>query len=153
MFLRSKKLIFLIFRIKSEKRPWVRQDLQVRCIDKKLVFFRYFFIFVLFLSLSYLLFQLLIVALSVSKHFLFVQYKTITKKVSGFRKFFLRISKFLQKSKTFVILSIHKTFRPWGHVRSHTKFVPDRFSRCDVYWIQTNKQTDRQTSKVYIKMK
>ena len=40
----------------------------------------------------------------------------------------------------------------WGHVRSHTKFGPDRFSRFDVYWIQTNKhpQTDTQTSKVYI---
>jgi len=29
---------------------------------------------------------------------------------------------------------------PWGHVRSHTKFWPDRFSRFDVYWIQTNRQ-------------
>jgi len=27
---------------------------------------------------------------------------------------------------------------------SHKKFGPDRFSRFDVYWIQTNKQTDRQ---------
>ena len=26
---------------------------------------------------------------------------------------------------------------------SHKKFGPDRFSRFDVYWIQTNKQTDR----------
>ena len=32
---------------------------------------------------------------------------------------------------------------PWGHVRSHEKFGPDRFSRFDVYWIQTNKQTDK----------
>jgi len=34
---------------------------------------------------------------------------------------------------------------------SHKKFGPDRFSRFDVYWIQTNKQTnrhqDRQTDK------
>jgi len=34
---------------------------------------------------------------------------------------------------------------------SHKKFGPDRFSRFDVYWIQTdrqtNKQTDRQTNK------
>ena len=30
---------------------------------------------------------------------------------------------------------------------SHTKFGPDRFSRFDVYWIQTNKQTDTQTDK------
>ena len=35
---------------------------------------------------------------------------------------------------------------PWGHARSRNKFGPDRFSRVDVYWIQTNKQT----SKVYI---
>ena len=30
---------------------------------------------------------------------------------------------------------------------SHKKFGPDRFSRFDVYWIQTNKQTDTQTPK------
>ena len=28
---------------------------------------------------------------------------------------------------------------------SHNKYGPDRFSRFDVYWIQTNKETDRQT--------
>ena len=26
---------------------------------------------------------------------------------------------------------------------SHKKFGPDRFSRFDVYWMQTNKQTNR----------
>ena len=31
---------------------------------------------------------------------------------------------------------------------SYTKFGPDRFSRFDVYWIQTNKQTDTQTNKL-----
>ena len=30
---------------------------------------------------------------------------------------------------------------------SHKKFGPDRFIRFDVYWIQTNKQTNRQTDK------
>ena len=30
---------------------------------------------------------------------------------------------------------------------SHKKFGPDRFSRFDVYWMQTNKQTDRQTNR------
>ena len=30
---------------------------------------------------------------------------------------------------------------------SHKKFGTDRFSRFDVYWIQTNKQTNRQTDK------
>ena len=39
---------------------------------------------------------------------------------------------------------------PWGHVMSPKKFGPDRFSRFDVYWIQTDTQTDRQTSQIYI---
>ena len=30
---------------------------------------------------------------------------------------------------------------------SHKKFGPDRFSRFDVYWIQTDRQTNRQTDK------
>ena len=33
---------------------------------------------------------------------------------------------------------------------SHNKFGPDRFSRFDVYCIQTNRQTNRQTSQIYI---
>jgi len=36
-----------------------------------------------------------------------------------------------------------------GHVMLHKKFGPDRFSRFDVYWIQTNRQTPRQTSQIY----
>ena len=32
---------------------------------------------------------------------------------------------------------------------SHKKFGPDRFSRFDVYWIQTNRQTDRQAKFIY----
>ena len=35
---------------------------------------------------------------------------------------------------------------------SHKKFGPDRFSRFDVYWIQTNKQTNKQTSQIYIQI-
>jgi len=30
---------------------------------------------------------------------------------------------------------------------SHKKFGPDRFSRFDVYWIQTNRQTDKHPNK------
>ena len=30
---------------------------------------------------------------------------------------------------------------------SHKKFGPDRFSRFDVYWIQTDRQTTKQTDK------
>ena len=32
-------------------------------------------------------------------------------------------------------------------MRSHKKFGPDQFSRFDVYWIQTNKQTNRHPDK------
>ena len=40
----------------------------------------------------------------------------------------------------------------WGHVRSNKKFGPVRYSRFDVYWIQTNKHPNRprQTSQIYI---
>ena len=33
-------------------------------------------------------------------------------------------------------------------MRFHTKFGPDRFSRFDVYWIQSNKQTNRHPDKL-----
>ena len=36
---------------------------------------------------------------------------------------------------------------PWGYMRSSTNFGPDRFSRFDVYWIRT----DRQTKYIYIR--
>ena len=38
---------------------------------------------------------------------------------------------------------------------SHKKFGPDRFSRFDVYWIQTDRQTDKQTDNpnLYIDVK
>ena len=32
---------------------------------------------------------------------------------------------------------------------SYTKFGPDRFSRFDVYWIQTDRQTDRQAKRIF----
>jgi len=32
-----------------------------------------------------------------------------------------------------------------GHVRSYTKYGPDWFSRFDVYWIQTDRQADKQS--------
>ena len=49
--------------------------------------------------------------------------------------------------KIFENLIIHKP--SLDHVMSHTKFGPDRFSRFDVYWIQTKKQTDRQAKFIY----
>ena len=37
-----------------------------------------------------------------------------------------------------------------GHVMSHKKFGPDRFSRFDAYWIQTDRQkTNRQAKFIY----
>ena len=38
---------------------------------------------------------------------------------------------------------------PWGHVMPHPKFGPDQFSRFDVYWIQTNRQTPGQAKVIY----
>ena len=35
----------------------------------------------------------------------------------------------------------------WGHARSHKKNGPDRFSRIDVYWIQTDTNPDKQTDR------
>ena len=43
----------------------------------------------------------------------------------------------------FVILSIHKP--SLGHLRSHKKCGPNRYSRFDVYRLQTNRQTDKQS--------
>ena len=52
----------------------------------------------------------------------------------------------------FEFLIIHKPFLGWGHVRSHTKFGPDRFSRFDVYWTQTDGHPNRQVKYIYIKI-
>ena len=46
----------------------------------------------------------------------------------------------------FEILRIHVNL-PGDHVRSYKTFGSDWFSRFDVYWIQTDKQTNRQTDK------
>ena len=37
--------------------------------------------------------------------------------------------------------------RSFGHTRPYKKFWPDRFSRFDVYWIQPNRQRDKQTDR------
>ena len=46
----------------------------------------------------------------------------------------------------FLILIIHKPFL--GSRDVPQKFGPDRFSRFDVYWIQTNRQLPGQTDKI-----
>ena len=81
------------------------------------------------------------------EHVLFVYIlKQSRKKFRGFLKKNSRIFKIFKnftKIKTFK----HKFLKfllfinlPWGYVMSHKKFGPDRFSRFDVYWIQTNRQ-------------
>ena len=39
---------------------------------------------------------------------------------------------------------------PWGHMRFHTKVVPDRFSCFAVYWIQTDRHPDRQAKYILL---
>ena len=63
-------------------------------------------------------------------------------KFCGFPFFFVDFQNFTKIEECwrqlFVILSIHKP--SLGHVRFHTKSGPNRFSRFDVYWIQTDRQ-------------
>ena len=84
----------------------------------------------------------------ISEHLPVVQNNNKSKKkVCVFHNIFSRIFKILQKIlKFWSFINL-----PWGHVRSHTKFGPDRSSRFDVYWIQTNRQTDKQ--RLYIEDK
>ena len=82
------------------------------------------------------------------EHFLFVY---IVKRKRKSLRIFLKIVDFENLleiefcwRQIFVILIIHKP--SLGHVMSHTKFGPDRFSRFNVYWIkQTDKQTEKQS--------
>ena len=73
------------------------------------------------------------------------------KKFADFIIFFHAFSKFYKIKKLliqiFEILSFINL--PWGHERCHKKCGPDRFSRVDVYWIQTNRQTPRQAKFIY----
>jgi len=39
---------------------------------------------------------------------------------------------------------------PWWHVKSRKNIGPDQFSRFDVYWIQTNRETDKLSIHTYI---
>ena len=73
------------------------------------------------------------------------------KKDRGFSNIFSHIFKISQKSKAFgynfMKFWAFKNLL-WSHARSHTKFGHDhRFSCFDVYWIQTNTQTNK--CKVY----
>jgi len=63
------------------------------------------------------------------KNLIFLQFT----KLKTFKKHFLKFLSFLNLS--------------CGHVMSHKKIGPYRFSRFDVYWIQTNKQTDKRPDK------
>jgi len=70
-----------------------------------------------------------------------VHCRTITK-FSGFYKKFRGFSKLEFWWRQIMVNSIIQN-HPWGHTRSHKKFGPDRFSRFEVYWIQTDRQTDK----------
>ena len=81
------------------------------------------------------------------EHFLFVYIKK--KNVKDFIKNFVDFQNF-QKSnfdggKFLKIWSSINLL--WDNMMSHKKFGPDRFSRFDVYWIQTNKQTNKHPDK------
>jgi len=61
----------------------------------------------------------------------------LKKKIADFQE----LKFFFTKLKTFKTHFFFLSFinLPCGHVLSHKKFGPDRFSRFDVYWIQTDK--------------
>ena len=80
---------------------------------------------------------------SFCEHLLFVfEFKTITVKVCKSYHIFLADFKFLRKSKMFwdkvlqFLVSINLSS---GHVCCLRNVGPYRFSRVDVYWIQTNR--------------
>ena len=105
---------------------------------------------------DHLLFQFLIVALSASIFSLHSIKQKLKQKIADFI-FFSWIFKIFQNSTFFgdTILKFWAFINlPWGHVRTHTKFGPHRFSSFDVYWIQTdwqtNKQTPRQAKYIYV---
>ena len=87
---------------------------------------------------THILFQLLIVAQSFS----ISSSINNNKKLRIYKLFFVDFQNLLENKimliQFFVILSIHKP--PLCHVRSHKNFWPDRFSRFDVYRLQTIKQ-------------
>ena len=70
------------------------------------------------------------------------------KPFSNFGEFFFSNGRIFNKKNTTIFYYFFQ-FRSyinlsWGHVRPHIKFGPDWVSRLDVYWLQTNKQKDRQ---------
>ena len=71
--------------------------------------------------------------------FLFT-FKNKEENFCGFKKKIADFQEFKFLKHIFKCLSIINL--PCGHVMSHKKFGPDRYSRVDVYWMQTNKQTD-----------
>ena len=91
--------------------------------------------------------------LSISDYEL-VKLDNLSIKLHQFAKFqrLEHLIEFVTKIQPFSILSIHKSYTSWCHARSHTKCGPDRFSHSDVYWIQTDKQTDRQAKDIYIQI-
>ena len=77
---------------------------------------------------------------SICDHF---HYKTNKKKVRIFNNIFCEFSENFQ-IKILKILTVQIFF--CSHSRSDKKVGYDRFSRFDVYWIKTNKQTEHMCS-------
>ena len=72
----------------------------------------------------------------ICKHFELLEYIVKQNKIFAFYKRISYIFKILKIEFLKIWLSINL---PWSQARSHKNFGPDRFSRFDVYWIQTDK--------------
>ena len=70
---------------------------------------------------------------------------TKTKNFADFKIFFLQKWNFDGGKFLKICSSINLS---WGQARCHNKFAPDRFSRFDIYWIQTDRQTDKLNLKI-----
>ena len=86
---------------------------------------------------------------SICEHPPLVQYsiKKNTKKCSRIWKYLLALFLNFKKTKAFEynFFQFWSTLNiPWGNPRFNTTFGPSRFSRIDVYWIQTNTQTSKE---------
>ena len=70
-------------------------------------------------------------------------------KTKEFADFIIQISRIFKIFKNLILMEANLEnliiYKPslQGHVMSHKKIRPDQFSRFDVYWIQTDRQTDK----------
>jgi len=67
------------------------------------------------------------------------------KKIADFQEFNFFLQNYKPLKHIFSLINLL-----CGLVMSHKKFGPDRLSLFDVYWAQTDRQTPKQTSQIYI---